>query len=61
YRQLAPRAAVHVSPLALGAMSFGDKHVGIGAPAMDKESAFKLLDAYFDAGGECNLGSIFTR
>ncbi|KAJ7766181.1 aryl-alcohol dehydrogenase [Mycena metata] len=51
YRQLAPRAAVHVSPLALGAMSFGDKHVGIGAPAMDKESAFKLLDTFFDAGG----------
>ncbi|KAJ7717373.1 aryl-alcohol dehydrogenase [Mycena maculata] len=51
YRQLAPRAAVHVSPLALGGMSIGDKWAKIGMGAMDKESSFKLLDAYFDAGG----------
>ncbi|KAJ7681530.1 aryl-alcohol dehydrogenase [Mycena rosella] len=51
YRQLAPRAAIHVSPLALGAMSIGDKWAKFGMGAMDKESSFKLLDAYFDAGG----------
>ncbi|KAG6808945.1 hypothetical protein H0H92_002289 [Tricholoma furcatifolium] len=52
YRQLSTTAGVHVSPLCLGAMSIGDsdtwsKHMG----SMDKESSFKLLDAYFDAGG----------
>ncbi|KAJ6550675.1 aryl-alcohol dehydrogenase [Mycena vulgaris] len=51
YRQLAPRAAIHVSPLALGGLSIGDKWAAAGAGAMDKESSFKLLDAYFDAGG----------
>ncbi|KAF7364676.1 Aryl-alcohol dehydrogenase [Mycena venus] len=51
YRQLAPRAAIHVSPLALGAMAFGDKAVNLGMAAMDKETAFKLLDTFFDAGG----------
>ncbi|KAJ6550673.1 aryl-alcohol dehydrogenase [Mycena vulgaris] len=50
YRQLAPRAAIHVSPLALGGLSIGDKWAAAGAGAMDKESSFKLLDAYFDAG-----------
>jgi len=49
YRVLSPNAGVHVSPLALGAMSIGDKWTGMGA--MDKESSFKLLDAYFDNGG----------
>jgi hypothetical protein len=52
YRQLAPRAAIHVSPLALGGMSIGDKWSKFGMGEMDKESSFKLLDAYFDAGGE---------
>jgi aryl-alcohol dehydrogenase-like predicted oxidoreductase len=52
YRQLAPRASVHVSPLALGAMSIGDKWAQFGMGAMDKESSFKLLDAFFDAGGK---------
>ncbi|KAK7047891.1 putative aryl-alcohol dehydrogenase aad14 [Paramarasmius palmivorus] len=50
YRTLSPRAGVHVSPLCLGAMSIGDKwsqYMG----SMDKESSFKLLDAYFDMGG----------
>ncbi|KAJ7904805.1 aryl-alcohol dehydrogenase [Mycena leptocephala] len=51
YRQLAPRAAIHVSPLALGGMSIGDKWSKFGMGEMDKESSFKLLDAYFDAGG----------
>ena len=50
YRQLSPLAGVHVSPLCLGAMSIGDKwteHMG----SMDKESSFKLLDAFYEAGG----------
>ena len=51
YRQFAPRAAIHVSPLILGGMSIGDKWANLGFGAMDKESSFKLLDAYFEAGG----------
>ena len=51
YRQLAPRAAIHVSPLVLGAMSIGDQWTKYGFGAMDKESSFNLLDAYFEAGG----------
>jgi aryl-alcohol dehydrogenase-like predicted oxidoreductase len=51
YRLLSPNAGVHVSPLQLGAMSIGDKWSGIGMGSMDKESSFKLLDAYFDNGG----------
>ncbi|KAF8908583.1 NADP-dependent oxidoreductase domain-containing protein [Gymnopilus junonius] len=51
YRVLAPRAGVHVSPLALGAMSIGDKWADVGMGSMNKESSFKLLDAYFDHGG----------
>jgi len=50
YRQLSPTAGVHVSPLCLGAMSIGDKwnaHMG----SMDKEVSFKLLDAFYGAGG----------
>ncbi|EPQ51689.1 hypothetical protein GLOTRDRAFT_132893 [Gloeophyllum trabeum ATCC 11539] len=49
YRQLAPTASVHVSPLCLGAMSIGDKWAGMGA--MNKESSMKLLDAFFEGGG----------
>ncbi|KAG2129115.1 NADP-dependent oxidoreductase domain-containing protein [Suillus clintonianus] len=51
YRALAPSAGVHVSPLALGAMSIGDKWHQYGMGAMDKDSSVKLLNAYFDAGG----------
>ncbi|KAF7790603.1 hypothetical protein EIP86_001559 [Pleurotus ostreatoroseus] len=51
HRQLAPTAGVHVSPLQLGAMSIGDAWQGIGMGAMDKDSSFKLLDAYYEAGG----------
>ncbi|ESK90213.1 putative aryl-alcohol dehydrogenase [Moniliophthora roreri MCA 2997] len=50
YRTLSSRAGVHVSPLCLGAMSIGDKW-GDFLGSMDKESSFKLLDAYFDMGG----------
>lgn len=50
YRTLSPQAGVRVSPLQLGAMSIGDKWHDLGMGSMDKESSFKLLDAYFDAG-----------
>jgi len=51
YRLLSPNAGVHVSPIILGGMSIGDKWSSIGMGSMDKESSFKLLDAYFDNGG----------
>ncbi|KDR66295.1 hypothetical protein GALMADRAFT_1162108 [Galerina marginata CBS 339.88] len=51
YRVLSPHASVHVSPLQLGAMSIGDKWTAMGMGSMDKESSFKLLDAYYDNGG----------
>ncbi|KAJ7238529.1 NADP-dependent oxidoreductase domain-containing protein [Mycena haematopus] len=51
YRKLSSLAGVHVSPLQLGAMSIGDKWGSLGMGEMDKESSFKLLDAYFDNGG----------
>ncbi|EJF62157.1 aryl-alcohol dehydrogenase [NADP+] [Dichomitus squalens LYAD-421 SS1] len=51
YRYLAPRASILVSPLCLGGLSIGDKWAAHGMGAMDKESSFRLLDAYFAAGG----------
>lgn len=52
YRRLSTNAGVHVSPLVLGAMSVGNKERWSTALGfMDKETSLKLLDAYFDAGG----------
>ncbi|KAI0725066.1 Aldo/keto reductase [Fomitopsis betulina] len=51
HRQLSPLAGMHVSPLCLGAMSIGDKWEKIGLGAMDKAASFKLLDAFYEAGG----------
>lgn len=51
YRVLAPKAGVRVSPIQLGAMSIGEKWAPFGMGAMTKEQSFKLLDAYFDKGG----------
>ena len=51
YCQLSPLAGVHVSPICFGAMSIGDKWEKLGMGAMNKESSFALLDAFFDAGG----------
>lgn len=51
HRPLGPRAGVHVSPIQLGAMSIGDKWENLGMGAMNKENSFKLLDAYYEAGG----------
>ena len=53
HRKLSPNAGIHVSPIQLGAMNIGDKwnkgQMSMGA--MDKESSFKLLDAFYEAGG----------
>ncbi|KIX93305.1 uncharacterized protein Z520_10948 [Fonsecaea multimorphosa CBS 102226] len=50
YRVLSPTAGIRVSPLCLGAMSLGDAwSQGLGS--MNKEQSFKLLDAYYEAGG----------
>ncbi|TFK35413.1 NADP-dependent oxidoreductase domain-containing protein [Crucibulum laeve] len=51
YRALSREASVHVSPIQLGAMSIGDQWSDVGMGSMDKDSSFKLLDAYFDNGG----------
>ncbi|KAB2572096.1 Aldo/keto reductase [Lasiodiplodia theobromae] len=50
HRLLAPAASVRVSPISLGGMSLGNAW----APFMGectKETAFELLDAYYDLGG----------
>lgn len=49
-RVLSSRAGVHVSPLCLGAMSIGDQWSEFMG-SMDRESSFKLLDAFYEAGG----------
>ncbi|KAF8970118.1 Aldo/keto reductase [Flammula alnicola] len=51
YRVLSSFSGVHVSPIQLGAMNIGDKWHELGVGSMNKESSFKLLDAYFDNGG----------
>ncbi|KAF7291814.1 Aldo-ket-red domain-containing protein [Mycena chlorophos] len=51
YRVLSPNAGIHVSPIQLGAANIGDKWASKGWGAMDKESSFKLLDAYVENGG----------
>jgi aryl-alcohol dehydrogenase-like predicted oxidoreductase len=50
YRLLSPNAGVHVSPLQFGAQNIGDKWSAVFG-SMDKDLSFKLLDTYFDAGG----------
>ncbi|KII94700.1 hypothetical protein PLICRDRAFT_96611 [Plicaturopsis crispa FD-325 SS-3] len=51
HRQLSLLAGVHVSPLVLGGGSIGDQWDKHGMGSMDKASSFKLLDAFYDAGG----------
>ncbi|KAI0074597.1 aryl-alcohol dehydrogenase [Panus rudis PR-1116 ss-1] len=52
HRQLSGLAGVHVSPICLGAMSIGDSpDWGKVMGATTKESSFKLLDAFYEAGG----------
>ncbi|GJF00514.1 hypothetical protein PsYK624_168030 [Phanerochaete sordida] len=51
HRPLALRAGIHVSPVQLGAASIGDRWEKYGRGSMNKESSFKLLDAFYEAGG----------
>ncbi|OCH91289.1 Aldo/keto reductase [Obba rivulosa] len=51
HRQLSQHAGIHVSPICLGGMNIGDQWSNLGMGAMDKESSFKLLDAFYEAGG----------
>ena len=50
YRVLAPTAAVHVSPICLGALNFGNAMKGIFGEC-SKESAFEILDFFYEQGG----------
>ncbi|KAK0347908.1 putative aryl-alcohol dehydrogenase aad14 [Friedmanniomyces endolithicus] len=50
FRVLSSTAGIRVSALQLGAMSIGDAWSGFMG-SMSKEQSFKLMDAYFDAGG----------
>ncbi|PHH92730.1 hypothetical protein CDD83_5559 [Cordyceps sp. RAO-2017] len=50
YRILSSTAGIRVSPLQLGAGSIGSAWSGFMG-SMDKEQSFKLLDYYFEAGG----------
>ena len=50
YRILSSTAGIRVSPLQLGAMSIGDAWSAFMG-SMSKEQSFKLLDAFFEAGG----------
>ena len=50
YRVLSSTAGIRVSPLQLGAMSIG-KAWNDMMGSMDKEQSFKLLDAFYEMGG----------
>ncbi|KAE9992562.1 hypothetical protein Vi05172_g11514 [Venturia inaequalis] len=50
YRILSSTAGARVSPLCLGAMSIGEAWKDFMG-SMDKEASFKLLDAFYEAGG----------
>jgi hypothetical protein len=50
YRLLSPNAAVRVSPLCLGAMNLGTAWAKMMG-ALDKEESFKLLDYFYEQGG----------
>ncbi|KAI0692302.1 hypothetical protein C8T65DRAFT_745204 [Cerioporus squamosus] len=54
YRQLAPLAGVHVSPICLGGMSIGDQWAKFGAGAMDK--GLELRAARRDGSSEAFIG-----
>jgi aryl-alcohol dehydrogenase-like predicted oxidoreductase len=49
-RVFSSRAGMRVSPLQLGAMSIGEAWKDTMG-SMTKEQSFKLLDAFYDAGG----------
>ncbi|OJT14735.1 Aryl-alcohol dehydrogenase [NADP(+)] [Trametes pubescens] len=50
-RRLSSHAGVHVSPICLGGASIGDKWNEYGFSGANKEDSFKLLDAFYNAGG----------
>lgn len=50
YRILSSTAGIRVSPLQLGAMSIGNAWAE-SMGSMSKDESFKLLDAFFEAGG----------
>jgi len=50
YRLLSPNAAVRVSPLCLGAMNLGTAWKEIMG-GVDKDESFKLLDYFYEQGG----------
>ncbi|KAI4862865.1 putative aldo/keto reductase [Hypoxylon rubiginosum] len=50
HRQLAPSAAVKVSPLCLGTMGFGTQLEELMGPC-DKGASFELLDFFYENGG----------
>ena len=51
-RILSKTAGIRVSPLILGGASIGDAWSGFMG-SMNKEQAFELLDAFYEAGGNC--------
>lgn len=51
HRKLSSLTGLHVSPICLGAMNIGDQWEQYSMGAMNKESSFKLLDAFYAAGG----------
>ncbi|KIX98651.1 uncharacterized protein Z520_05952 [Fonsecaea multimorphosa CBS 102226] len=50
HRLLSPTASVHVSPLCLGGMNFGDAWSSIMGEC-SKETAFEILDYFYEMGG----------
>ena len=50
HRVLAPTAAVHVSPICLGAMNFGNAQKSTLGEC-SKETAFEMLDFFYKQGG----------
>ncbi|KAJ9109324.1 putative aryl-alcohol dehydrogenase aad14 [Naganishia friedmannii] len=50
WRIFSPKAGIRVSPLFLGGMSIGEAWKDFMG-SMDKEQSYKLLDAFFEAGG----------
>jgi hypothetical protein len=50
YRILSPNASVRVSPLVFGSMNLGTSWESFMG-GVDKEESFKLLDYYYDQGG----------
>lgn len=50
HRVLSPSAGVKISPLCLGTMNFGDAWKEFMGEC-SKEQSFKVLDAFYDLGG----------